>query len=168
MTIPTEEQLLQAACHIGHRSFRWNPKMKPYIYGTKKGVHIFDLVQTKEQLKKTCDDLKELQAKGKSVLFVSTKQHSTHLLEELGKATGHPTVTKKWIPGLLTNWKTISRRIKTYLDLQNSFRTGEVERYTKKEVTQLRKKLAKLDNDTLWCSRYERSATSYLCSRRCT
>jgi small subunit ribosomal protein S2 len=145
-TIPTEEQLLQAACHIGHRSFKWNPKMKPYLYGVQNGVHIFDLTQTVTRLKETCGDLTDMSKNGKTILFVSTKQHSTGFLEELGKETGHPTVTKKWIPGLLTNWKTISRRIKYYLDLQRSFQTGEVEKYTKKEQLKLRKKLAQLDN----------------------
>lgn len=144
--IPSEEDLLQAACHIGHRSTKWNPKMKPYLYGERKGIHIFDLGKTREQLQKTCEHLTTLQKEGKMILFVSTKQHTTHFLEELGKATGQPIVTKKWIAGLLTNWKTISRRIKYYLDLQDSFRTGEVEKYTKGEQTQLRKKLAKLDH----------------------
>jgi small subunit ribosomal protein S2 len=146
MTIPSEEALLQAACHIGHRVTKWNPKMKPYLYGERKGIHIFDLRKTRDQLEKTCEQLVSLQKEGKMILFVSTKQHSTQFLEELGKAVGQPIVTKKWIAGLLTNWKTISRRIKYYLDLQNSFRTGEVEKYTKKEQTQLRKKLAKLDH----------------------
>ena len=146
MTIPSEEELLQAACHIGHRVTKWNPKMKPFLYGERKGIHVFDLAKTREYLEKTCEQLAALQKEGKMILFVSTKQHSTQFLEELGQATGQPIVTKKWIAGLLTNWKTISRRIKYYLDLQTSFKTGEVEKYTKKEQTQLRKKLAKLDN----------------------
>lgn len=146
MHIPSEEELLAAACHIGHRAFKWNPKMKPYLYGVEKRVHIFDLTQTREHLEESCKQLSELNKEGKTILFVSTKQHSTRFLEELGKETGHPVVTKKWIPGLLTNWKTISRRIKYYLDLQRSFQTGEVEKYTKSEQTQLRKKLTKLDN----------------------
>lgn len=146
MTIPTEEELLKAATHIGHRVTKWNPKMKPYIYGSEKGIHIFDLTKTRTLLQKTCEQLSKLHEEGKTILFISTKQHTTQQLEELGKATGHPVVTKRWIGGLLTNYRTISRRIKYYLDLQQSFRTGEVEKYTKKEQLQLRKKLAKLDN----------------------
>jgi small subunit ribosomal protein S2 len=146
MTIPSEEQLMQSACHIGQRSFKWNPKMKPFIYGIQNGVHIFDLTKTRKKLEEVCEKLQELNKTGKNILFVSTKQFSTHYLEVLGQAVGHPIVTKKWIPGLLTNWKTISRRIKYYLDLQESFKTGEVEKYTKKEQLQLRKKLAKLDH----------------------
>ena len=145
MTIPSEEDLLKAACHIGHKSRKWNPKMKPFIYGVRKGVHIFDLSKTRTQLEKVCQALQELQSAGKTILFVSTKQHSTHLLEEIKQKTSHPIVTKKWMPGLLTNWKTIGRRIKYYQELQESFRTGEIDKYTKKEINSLRKQLAKLD-----------------------
>lgn len=145
MTIPTQEQLLAAACHIGHRAEKWNPKMKPYLYGIREGIHVFDLAQTKRQLERTCTALQELKKKGKSILLVSTKLFTTAVIENIGKQTGLPTVTKKWIPGLMTNWKTISRRIKYYLDLQRQFQTGEVEKYTKKEQLKLRKKLAQLD-----------------------
>ncbi len=145
MNIPKEEVLLEAACHIGHPAAKWNPKMKPYLYGIQNGTHIFDLNKTKNQLEECCNKLADLQKKGKAILFVSTKLFSTALLEELGKETGHPIVTKKWIPGLITNWKTISRRIKYYLDLQKQFQTGEVEKYTKKEQLDLRKKLTQLD-----------------------
>lgn len=146
MPIPTAQELLAAACHIGHKAHKWNPKMKPYLFGIQNGVHIIDLEQTRAQLERTCEELQKMHKDGKTILFVSTKLFSTTLLDEIGKETGQPTVTKKWIPGLLTNWKTISRRIKYYLDLQRDFKTGEVEKYTKKEQLQLRKKLAKLDH----------------------
>ena len=145
MPIPSEEALLQVSCHIGHRAEKWNPKMKPYIYGQQKGIHIFDLTQTRELLGRTCEHLSRLSKEGKMILFVSTKPQLAQTLEELGRTIGQPIVTKKWIPGLLTNWKTISRRIKYYLDLQESFKTGEVEKYTKQEQLKLRKKLAQLD-----------------------
>jgi small subunit ribosomal protein S2 len=145
VTVPTEKELLTAACHIGHRKEKWNPKMAPYLYGTNRGIHVFDLTQTCDHLKKVCEALAKLQAEGKTILFVSTKQQTIPLIEDLGQALHQPTVTKKWIPGLLTNWGNMKRRLKYYLDLQQSFQTGEVEKYTKKEQTQLRKKLAKLD-----------------------
>lgn len=145
MAIPAEKQLLDSACHFGHRKDKWNPRMDPYIYGTRKGIHIFDLTQTRQHLETVCSALKDLQNKGKTILFVSTKQQSTMFVEETGKILGQPTVTKKWIPGLLTNWNTIKNRIKFYLDLQQSFKSGEIEKYTKKEQTELRKQLAKLD-----------------------
>src|SRR3989344_201052 len=145
MYIPSEQELLAAACHIGHKSPKWNPKMKRYLYGIEKGIHIFDLTQTRKKLEDACNELVELHRQGKSILFVSTKLFSTAALEDLGQETGHPTVTKKWIPGLVTNWKTISRRIKYFIDLQRQFKTGEVEKYTKKEQLKLHKKLAQLD-----------------------
>lgn len=145
MPIPSEKELLENAVHFGHRKEKWCPKMAPYLYGVRKGIHIFDLTITKNRLEQTCDALKKLQAEGKTVLFVSTKQQSIPLIEKLAGALNQPMVTKKWIPGLLTNWSTIKRRLKYYLDLQRSFQTGEIEKYTKKEQTSLRKKLAKLD-----------------------
>jgi small subunit ribosomal protein S2 len=146
MPIPTEEELLKAGCHIGHRAQKWNPKMKTFLYGTQRGVHVFDLTKTHEQLRRVCEELQRLSREGKTILFVSTKLLSTSALEEIGRSTGCPVVTRKWIPGLLTNWRTISRRIKYYLDLQESFRTRETEKYTKKEQLKLRKKLTKLEN----------------------
>jgi small subunit ribosomal protein S2 len=94
---------------------------------------------------KVCDQMKGLHALGKTILFVSTKQQSIPLIEALAKKLNQPMVTKKWIPGLLTNWATLKRRLKYYLDLQRQFQTGEIEKYTKKEQNFLRKELAKLD-----------------------
>jgi small subunit ribosomal protein S2 len=145
MPIPTEKELLTSAVHFGHRKEKWNPKMKPYLYGVRKGIHIFDLAKTRIALQKVCDELRAMQKSGKTILFVSTKPQGITLVEEIGHMTGQPIVTKKWMPGLITNWLTMKRRIRTYLDLQSSFKTGEVEKYTKKEQTQLRKQLTKLD-----------------------
>ncbi|MBM3227616.1 30S ribosomal protein S2 [Candidatus Peribacteria bacterium] len=145
VAVPTEKELLAAACHIGHRKEKWNPKMAPYLYGVHRGIHVFDLTQTRSHLEQVCAALQKLQAEGKTLLLVSTKQQTIPLIEELGQVLKQPTVTKKWIPGLLTNWGNMKRRLKYYLDLQRSFQTGEVEKYTKKEQMQLRKKLAKLD-----------------------
>lgn len=145
MAIPSEKDLLLAACHFGHRKEKWNPKMKNHLYGVRKGIHIFDLAQTKAHLERMCAQMKKLQMEGKTILFVSTKQHSIPLIERVAKHLGQPMVTKKWIPGLLTNWSTIKRRLRYYLDLQRSFQTGESEKYTKKEQTAQRKLLTKLD-----------------------
>lgn len=145
MPIPSERDLVANACHFGHRKEKWNPKMKPYIYGVRKGIHIFDVAVMHSNLKKVVDELRALQKAGKSILFVSTKMQSLMPIEHLSRALHQPVVTKKWVPGLLTNWLTIKHRIRYYLDLQNSFKTGEVEKYTKKEQVKLRKELAKLD-----------------------
>ena len=145
MIIPSEKELVAAACHFGHRKEKWNPKMAPYLYGIRKGIHIFDPRRTREGLERVCEALKNLQREGKTILFVSTKQQSSPLVEKLARDSGQPVVTRKWIPGLITNWSTLKRLIKYYLDLQRALQTGEVEKYTKKEQLDLRKKLAKLD-----------------------
>ena len=146
MTMPHEKDLMAAACHLGHPREKWNPKMAPFLYGTRKGIHIFDLTKTRAKLQHMCDALQKLQTEGKTILFVSTKQQSIPLIEEMGELLHQPVVTKKWIPGLLTNWPTLKRRIQYYLDLRKSFQTGEVEKYTKKEQTDLRKEMTKLDS----------------------
>ncbi len=145
MAIPSPKELLNSACHFGHRKEKWNPKMKGMLFGVRRGIHIFDLEKTHDALLKTCDEMRSLQKSGKTILFVSTKLQSLNVIERVSRALGQPVVTKKWVPGLLTNWSTIKNRIKYYLDLQSSFRTGEIEKYTKKEQTALRKELGKLD-----------------------
>ncbi len=145
MAIPSAQELVAAACHFGHRKEKWNPKMKPFIFSVRKGIHIIDATQTYERLKRVVEELRALQKAGKTILFVSTKMQSLSAIEQLSKALSQPVVTKKWVPGLLTNWTTIKHRIRYYLDLQTSFRTGEIEKYTKKEQVALRKELAKLD-----------------------
>lgn len=145
IAIPTEQQLLDSACHFGHPKQKWNPKMAPFLYGVHKGIHVFDLGKTKEHLQKVAHELSALQAQGKTILFVSTKQQAVPLVERIARELHQPMVTKRWIPGLITNWSTLKKRIQYYLDLRRSFQTGEVEKYTKKEQTQLRKELAKLD-----------------------
>lgn len=145
MPFPTELELLNAACHLGHPTNKWNPRMAPHLYGIRRGIHIFDLTQTCARLERVCNALKKLQVEGKTILFASTKQQSIPLVEHIGEVLHQPIVTKKWMPGLLTNWSTIKNRLKYYLDLKESFRSGEVEKYTKKEQVALRKELAKLD-----------------------
>lgn len=119
--------------------------MKNNLFGVRRGIHIFDLEKTHTALKKACDELRAMQKSGKTILFVSTKLQALNAIEQTSRALGQPVVTKKWVPGLLTNWSTIKNRIRYYLDLQQSFRTGDVEKYTKKEQVVLRKELAKLD-----------------------
>ncbi len=146
MAFPSEKDLLANAVHFGHPRNKWNPKIAPYVYGVHEGIHVFDLAKTHAKLKELCEALRGLQAEGKTILFVSTKQQSIPLIEKLGDSLKQPVVTKKWIPGLLTNWPTLKKRLQYYLELRHSFQTGDVSKYTKKEQTMLRKKLAKLDS----------------------
>ena len=100
-------EMLANAVHFGHRTAKWNPKMAPYLYEKRNGVHIFDLNKTYQGLTSAMEFLEAATAQGKTVLFVSTKPQATRLLKEEAEKCGMPYVISKWIPGLLTNFKTI-------------------------------------------------------------
>lgn len=137
--------LFEAQLHLGGRTSGWNPKMKKFLYGQKNGVHIFDLEQTAERLEQAKNFLAAQKLQNKKVLFVGTKPQTALLLQELVANTNHYYVDQKWMPGLLTNFKEIRKRIDHYLNLKSQFETGEINKYTKKEVSQYRKELEKLE-----------------------
>lgn len=139
------QQMFDAACHFGHRTSKWNPKMQRYIYGQKENVHIIDLTKTYEKLMEALDFLKDQVSKGKTVLLVCTKLQAKRAIEKAGKETGMPYVNQRWIPGLLTNYSTIRQRIRYLKDLKEKEATGEFEKYTKKEAGDFRKTIVKLE-----------------------
>lgn len=136
--------MLKNAVHFGHRPTKWNPKMKSYIHGKHSGVHVFDLNKTAQALENASEFLKTLSKENKTVLFVSTKQQAVEVVEETAKACGMPHITHKWVPGLLTNFDTIKKRIKYLKDLKDQEAAGEFEKYTKKEALSLHKTIVKL------------------------
>lgn len=138
--------MLEAACHFGHRVSKWNPKMRRYLYGEREGVHIIDLTKTYEQLQKALEFLKDQVSKGKTVLIVCTKLQAKKLIEQAGLETGMPYVSIKWIPGLLTNYPTIRKRIRYLHDLKSDEAIGGFDKYTKKEALELRKTIQKLES----------------------
>ena len=138
------QELAENAVHFGHKTSRWNPKMKNSIYGSVKGIHVFDLNKTADQLKKTILKIEDLAKKGKTILFVSTKPQTKALLEEFQKSTGYPIVTNKWVGGMMTNFETIKGRIKKMKDYEGMIESGEIEKYTKKEISKMEKELVKL------------------------
>jgi len=138
-------EMLANAVHFGHRGSKWNPKMAPFLHGKRNGVHIFDLNQTYNGLMQAGEFLRSSCAQGKKVLFVSTKQQATKLIREEAEKCGMPYVTSKWIPGLLTNFKTIRTRVKYLQKLKEDRESGEFEKYTKKEALNLSKKITKLE-----------------------
>lgn len=139
------QEMFDNAVHIGHRTQRWNPRMKPFLYGEKSGVHIINLEKTTEYLEVALTFLSKLVSEGKNVLFVSTKPQSITLLEETARGAGMPFVTTRWIPGLLTNFATIKTRIKYLRDLKEREAAGDFDKYTKKEASRLRKSIDKLE-----------------------
>jgi len=144
MTDISLKEMAKNAVHFGHPTHKWNPKMKPYLYGNRYGIHIFDLQKTAKNLIKALDFLADSIHKNKNILFVGTKQQCRRILQEIKNATGMPIVTDKWIPGLLTNFKTIKKRIDYFKDLKEQDRKGEFTKYTKKEQLKLRKKIQNL------------------------
>jgi small subunit ribosomal protein S2 len=138
------KDMFKNAVHIGHRTHKWNPKMKKYLHGEKNGIHIIDLVKTEKMLEEALKFLKKMSSEGKTVLFVSTKLQSIKLIEETAKQCKSPYVSHKWIPGLLTNFKTLKTRIKYLQNLKEQEASGEFDKYTKKEATGLKKTIDKL------------------------
>jgi small subunit ribosomal protein S2 len=131
--------------HFGHQKSRWHPKMKPYIFGVRNGVHILDLERSVEMLQVALDYVKGLAATGKVVLFVGTKRQAQPLVRAAAESCGMPFLTERWIGGVLTNFDETKQRIKKYKNLKQQIATGEIEKYTKKEQLDLIKSVAKMD-----------------------
>lgn len=145
MTKQECQTMFENAVHVGHRAQKWNPRMKKFIHGERNGIHIINLEKTVEYLDKALEFLSKFAAEGKVLLFVSTKPQSVKLLEEMAKDCHMPYVVSKWIPGLLTNFGTLKNRIKYLADLKAQEQSGELDKYTKKEVSKLKKTMDKLE-----------------------
>jgi small subunit ribosomal protein S2 len=134
MILPTVtiKQLLEAGVHLGHKTFRWNPKMSEYIFGSKNSIHIIDLVQTLEMTNVALHEIHKCILSGGKILFVSTKKQATDTIAELAKETSQFYVNHRWLGGMLTNWKTISNSIKRYKKLSEDLKKDNTG-FTKKE-----------------------------------
>jgi small subunit ribosomal protein S2 len=136
-------ELAENACHFGHKV--WNPKMKPYLWGKKGGVHIFDLEQTLDALNRVSKTLSSLSQEKKIVLFVSTKPQTKTILAELFREKKYPVVINKWVGGLLTNFETIKPRVRRLKDIREMVSTGDIEKFPKKEQSKIKKEMEKLE-----------------------
>jgi small subunit ribosomal protein S2 len=138
MKIPnlTIEQLLEAGVHLGHKTLRWNPKMKKFIFGKRDSIHIIDLTQTLELTKVALEKVYSTISSGGKVLFISTKKQASEAIAELANETGQYFVNYRWLGGMLTNWGTISNSIKK-LDKINSDLQSENRGFTKKELLKM-------------------------------
>lgn len=137
--------MLANAVHFGHKTSKWNPKMAPFLFDKRNGVHVFDLNKTYQGLNAATEFLQSAAAQGKTVLFVSTKQQAEGIIKNAAGQCGMPYVTEKWIPGLLTNFKTIRDRVKFMRKLREERDNGEFEKYTKKEALNFSKQIEKLE-----------------------
>lgn len=146
MAMPTftMRQLLEAGVHFGHHTRRWNPKIEPFIFGVRNGVHIFDLEQTVPMLYAALQAVRDAVAGGGRVLFVGTKRQASEKIAEAAKRCGQPFVNHRWLGGMLTNWKTISQSIKRLRELEEQL-GGETQGLTKKELLNLTRERDKLE-----------------------
>lgn len=138
------QQLLESGAHFGHQTHRWNPKMKPYIFGDRNGVHIIDLSQTVPLFARALEFINSTVAAGGKVLFVGTKRQAQEPVAEAARKAGQHFVNHRWLGGMLTNWKTISGSIKRLKTLEEQL-SGDTHGLTKKEVLNLTRERDKLE-----------------------
>lgn len=141
----TMRQLLEAGVHFGHHTRRWNPKMEPYIFGERNGIHILDLQQTMPLLGRALEAMRTTVANGGRILFVGTKRAASDKIAEAAKACGQYYVNHRWLGGMLTNWATVSQSIKRLRDLEERLASEEVNQLGKKEILQLTRERDKLE-----------------------
>ena len=146
MNLPsvTIKELLEAGVHLGHKTFRWNPKMKPFIFGEKNSVHIIDLSQTLELLNKALLELHRCASSNGKILFVSTKKQASELVANVAKETNNFYVNHRWLGGMLTNWNTINKSIKRLKKIEEDLKLEDTG-FTKKELIKMSMEKEKLD-----------------------
>jgi small subunit ribosomal protein S2 len=138
------KELLESGVHFGHQTKRWNPKMKPFIFDARNGVHIIDLSKTLAQLETACDFLSETVRKGGKVLFVGTKKQAQQCVKETAKETGQFHVTERWLGGTLTNFNTIKSSIKRLKEIEKMDTDGALANYGKQEQSSIHREAGRL------------------------
>ncbi len=147
MTKITIQNLLEAGVHFGHQTKRWNPKMKPYIHGTRNGIYIFDLIKTMHQLEHACKFVYDLVSEGEEILFVGTKRQAQEIIRQIAEETNMHFVSERWLGGTLTNIKTIRSSISKMEQIRAMEESGELDTRPKKEASSLRRNLTKLERN---------------------
>ena len=144
MAVVAMRQLLESGVHFGHQTARWNPKMRPYIFTERNGIHIIDLRQTLETINESYKVVSDITAAGGTVLFVGTKKQTQAAIEDAAISADMPYVNNRWLGGMLTNFQTIHKRILYMRELEQMEKSGEMESLPKKERIKLRRELVKL------------------------
>jgi small subunit ribosomal protein S2 len=147
VAVVTMNQLLEAGVHFGHQTRRWNPKMKRFLYGERNGIYIIDLHQTLTRIDTAYSFVRELVAGGGTVLFVGTKKQTQDPIADYADSCGMPYVNERWLGGMLTNFETISGRVRKLGELEASKNSGEFDLLPKKEALQLSRELEKLERN---------------------
>jgi small subunit ribosomal protein S2 len=145
MAVASMKTLLEAGVHFGHRTRRWDPKMKPYIFTERNGIHIFDLQQTIARLDEAYNLVRDTVASGGTILFVGTKKQAQDTILEESTRCEMPYINQRWLGGTLTNWRTIRQRIEYLLDLEKKQVRGEFARLPKKEASKLEYEIQRLN-----------------------
>lgn len=142
--IPTVEEMLKAGMHFGHQTSKWHPKMEPFIFGQRSGVHIIDLVKARKMLENSLEFMKKFAQEGKIILFVGTKMQVKKPIKNMAESVGMPYVNEKWMGGTLTNFSVIKKMIKKYVDYMNDKSSGKLSKYTKKERLEIDREIERL------------------------
>ena len=137
-------ELLEAGVHFGHQTQRWNPKMKPYIYGARNGIYVIDLRKTTDLLDEAYALVRDYAAKGKNVLFGGTKKQAAEVVAEEATRSGAYYINRRWLGGMLTNFETIRGRVNKLKEMEEFINNGYIDKLPKKEVAQMNRQLAKL------------------------
>ena len=145
MAYVSMKQMLETGVHFGHQTRRWNPKMRPFIFGARNGIHIIDLQQTVKLFRTAHDKIVETVANGGKVLFIGTKRQAQEAVAAEASRAGQPYVTNRWMGGTLTNFVTIQKSIERLKKLEAMFADGSVNRYQKKEILSFQRELDKLN-----------------------
>ena len=144
MSTVSLEELLESGVHFGHQSRRWNPKMFPYIYTERNGIHIIDLVQTAQLLNEACEFIKNSASEGKTFLFLGTKRQAAGIIAREAIRSNSYYINQRWLGGMLTNWITIKSRVERLKYLENQEDAGLIDILPKKEASMIRRELEKL------------------------
>lgn len=142
----TLEKLLEAGCHFGHQTRRWNPRMAQYIYGAKEGIHIFDLAKTRQALMEAYDKISQTVSAGGVILFAGTKRQAKDIVRDAAVKSGMPYVITRWLGGTLTNFEQVKKSIKKLADLKTGLETGKFKEYTKKERLLMEREMTRLEH----------------------
>ena len=145
MAMVRMKQLLETGAHFGHRTERWHPNMKPFIFTARKGIHIIDLQQTMVRLEEVCNVVRDVVSEDGSILLIGTKRQAKDVIQAQAERCGMPYVNERWLGGTLTNWQTIHKRVDYLRELEGRRDRGEFDLLPKKEVASLQRMIEKLN-----------------------
>ena len=145
MAVVSMKALLESGVHFGHRTNKWNPGMKPYIFTERNGIHIIDLQQTVKSINNAFNLIRDTVSTGGVVMFVGTKRQAQETVRDEAMRCGMPYVTERWLGGMLTNWSTMHQRIQELERMEKLFETGEIEKLTKKEALLIQRQITRLN-----------------------